>query len=247
MSGSIDSRGVEFMRLEALLKEAAEAQSEMCWHRAMREVTNSLAADKINDDDVQILKDDYPSPQVSNVTHFHGVEEVYFFKKSEIEFTKYIDDLVEGFNAVAQNEGQNMSSRTFMLKKMFDRMTDLAITEITNAVHNTAHIEQAVSRTHHVLDIMMDDANDYAPELVKRDILDKALNDPTHEWHALAVHRGENADHLRTMLEAFYETESVMRKQGMSPQDPSAENSGQVFVPQLAEALPRRTVPSPIA
>lgn len=242
MSYSIDGRGREFMRLEVLLKGAS---SEICWHRAMREVNHALFDKKISEDDAQILKDDYACPKIVNTDVSHTGDEVYFYKRSDEEFCAHIDDLVVGFNGVAMNKDQPIDARIFVLKKIFDRITDLAVMEIAYAIQHTDKIEQAIRRTHHALDIMCDDENHFAPDLVKNDTLDNAMRDDKHEWHSLAVHRGENADYLRTMLTAVMQAEAVMTGPQTEPPPPHSTHSKKILVPQLARTLERRTAPSP--
>ena len=135
-----------------------------------------------------------------------------FCKRSELEFCQRIDELVAGFNGVANAPDETAESKTVTLSALFTRMTNLAAAELQNAISNPLYNRQAISRATRVLNIMCDDANEYAPDLVQQEILDKAFLDEGHEWHKLAQDRAANANYLRGMLKDFDQAGALIRK-----------------------------------
>jgi hypothetical protein len=125
-------------------------------------------------------------------------------KKSEMDFCFHIERLVVGFNAVAARVTPNTPLSMQYLKTTFDKMKSMAALEICHALENHDFIGQADARVCHILDMMCDDKNTYAFEIVQDETLGVAYNEPSNMWHELAVYRWNTAENIRDMLKSFY-------------------------------------------
>lgn len=242
MGSNVDGHSEAFMGLEAGLREADCAASHAI---AEERLDSAVTAGIVLELDAEILKSDYPRPKEACSSYTR--DEIYFFKKPDLNFSVYLDELVVGFNEVAKAEDQPLAAQESLLKRIFDRMANLAVMEMVHAADNANNVGQAILRTRHVLDIMCDDDNKLAPDLVRDDVLDNAAMDETHKWHALAVHRGENADHLRAMLQEAYDTDLAIKSPQTAPPPPHSTRLAMQSPPPLVETLARRNVPSPSA
>ena len=130
-------------------------------------------------------------------------------------FGAEIQDCVDRFNQIASNHQERISERIECLKQIFDRLYDLAISEVNNTRQNPNFLDQAILRTQHIMDVMGDDDYSGAPSLVQERLLDHFTGAVMNIWQPLAVHRHQKLEWLRLSLDSMlqHETEIIMNRQ----------------------------------
>lgn len=133
-----------------------------------------------------------------------AAEEI-MFPEGQVTGIAAISDLEEALEAASDLFYENLTKTTMprkieSLKEIFGALGDMAMDALRDLeIQGDDFLSSAIDRVVHVLDVMNDDASDYAPELVRSDEIYQK------EWNDLLQERDRISDDLRGHLPGLYD------------------------------------------
>lgn len=156
-------------------------------------------------------------------------------------------DLVDRFNDVAQDTTISVKERIFLLKQIFNVLTDYAMQEIDWARAEPDYMQEALDRADFIADVMDKKGYCNAPDLVQWGVLDQDYIEPegiktATIWRPLGVYRDKKLSALRLSIDAMKRKTDPMYAQQKEPRLRHLTRSNWQLGEPLADAQEDRIV-----